>query len=164
MRALLAATALLAVACSTGEASPGLQHSAASVDALAGEVLQALTRKDIPRLQALALSESEFRTLVWPGLPASRPEAGVPVEYAWNDLHTKSRSDLQQTVNALEGQRLELLSVRFTGRVSDYGTFRVYRDAVLEVRQGDGITRRLRLFGSVIEQAGRVKVFSYVVD
>jgi hypothetical protein len=164
MMVLLAAAALLMVGCGMGAASPGLQHAAPSVDALASDVLHALARQDVTRLQALALTESEFRTLVWPGLPASRPEAGVPVEYAWNDLHTKSRSDLQQTLNALDGQRLALLSVRFTGRVSDYGTFRVFRDAVLEVRQADGTMRRLRVFGSVIEHEGRVKVFSYVTD
>jgi hypothetical protein len=41
---------------------------------------------------------------------------------------------------------------------------RVHRDAELVVRDADGATRAVRLFGSLIEQDGAWKVFSYVAD
>jgi hypothetical protein len=145
-------------------ASPGLRDAAPSVHTLASEVLSAALKRDVTRLEALALREDEFHSLVWPRLPASRSEAGVPAAYAWGDLHTKSRASLHQTLEGLERAGLVLVSVRFTGPVSDHGLFRIYRGSVLEVRQADGTFRRIRLFGSVIEQDGRVKVFSYIVQ
>lgn len=160
----LLAITILVSGCETVKASPGLRYAAPSLDALAMEVLSAFAARDMTRLELLALTEDEFRGLVWPALPASRSAAGIPVAYAWSDLRTKSRGTLQETMTSLAGQRFDLLSVRFTGRVSDYGTFRVYRESLLDVRGSDGVTRRLRLFGSVIEHEGRVKVFSYVVD
>lgn len=40
----------------------------------------------------------------------------------------------------------------------------MHRQAVLTVRGGNGVQEEVRLFGSVFEQDGRFKVFSYVVD
>jgi hypothetical protein len=40
----------------------------------------------------------------------------------------------------------------------------VHRESVVLARFPDGSERRVRVFGSVLEQDGRYKVFSYVVD
>jgi hypothetical protein len=45
-----------------------------------------------------------------------------------------------------------------------YDGYTVHRDAVFVVRAADGTTEDLRLCGSMVEQAGRWKVFSYVVN
>jgi hypothetical protein len=135
-----------------------------SPEALARDVLRAVQRQDRARLEQLAVSEDEFRALVWPQLPSSRPEVGLPIEYAWNDLQTKSRAHLHNTVATFGGESFDFLQITFAGEVTDYDTFRVHRKSVLEVRADSGETERVRLFGSMIEQEGRVKVFSYVVD
>ena len=56
------------------------------------------------------------------------------------------------------------MSVRFQGDTTDYETYRIYRKTVLTLRDGSGQEIQARLFGSMIEQNGRYKVFSYVVD
>ena len=61
-------------------------------------------------------------------------------------------------------ERLDLQSIGFRGETSQYGTATVRRESVLVVRGSDGTVREIRLFGSMVEQDGRFKVFSYVTD
>jgi hypothetical protein len=148
----------------SAESHVPLRHTFESPEILARELLGAIERKDRARLEELALTEDEFKTIVWPRLPSSRPEAGLPVDYAWQDLHSKSVGYLITTLHEFGGQRLELIGLEFRGETTDYVRFQVRRRSTLDVRDESGNTRRVRLFGSMIEQDGRVKVFSYVVD
>ena len=145
--------------------SPVLPHgeAAPSAEAAAEAVLDALERRDRDRLRSLALAEQEFRERVWPRLPASRPERNLPFSYVWGDLRQKSEGRLAATLARHGGRSYELAGVTFAG-VTDYGTYRVHREATLHVRDGTGAAHDLRLFGSMIEQDGRWKVFSYVTE
>ncbi len=60
------------------------------------------------------------------------------------------------------GKRYELLDVRFAGE-TNYQTYRVHREATLRVRDSNGEEQDLRVCGSLLEQKGAWKVFSYVV-
>ena len=51
-----------------------------------------------------------------------------------------------------------------SGDETDYGTFNVSRETRLFVHDSEGQEHTLRLFGSIIRQNGRSKVFSYIVD
>lgn len=135
-----------------------------SADALAREVLSALASRDRARLESLALSEAEFRARVWPELPASRPERNLTADYVWQDLDQKSRASLQATLARLGGRRLDLKRVEFRGETTEYRTFSVSREAELVVADADGVEQRVRVFGSVLHDGDRVKIFSYVVD
>jgi hypothetical protein len=149
---------------SGGCGGASLDNAQESPAALARAVLEALGRGDREALRRLALDEREFREIVWPELPASRPERNLPLEYVWTDLRTKSESALAQTLQVHGGKRYELLKVGFTGETSQYRSFLVQREALLELRDDSGRPQSLRLFGSVIQKDGRFKVFSYVVD
>ncbi len=141
-----------------------IPNSAASVDALAQAVLDAVAVSDEAALRRLALDEREFREHVWPDLPASRPERNLPFSYVWGDLRTKSDAGLATVLRDHGGRRYQLERVRFGGGTTTYDTSVVYRDATLEVRGPDGQRDTIQLFGSVIQKAGGFKVFSYVVD
>jgi hypothetical protein len=141
-----------------------LVHGLDSPEAVARAVITALAAHDVEALRKLALTEDEFRGVVWPRLPASRPERNVPWDYAWNDLHAKSSAQLQARVRGWKDRGFDVVRVAFEGETSEYDTFRVRRKSVLTLRDRDGQETRGRLFGSVIEQDGRYKVFSYVVD
>lgn len=135
-----------------------------SVDALGREVLAALAAGDRGRLNALALSETEFRVRIWPALPAARPERNLPFAYVWGDLRQKSDQRLGQTLAAHVGHRYVLTSVRFASPTTDFGAYRVHRDTVLVVERADGRRHDLSVLGSMVELDGRWKVFSYNVD
>ena len=113
---------------------------------------------------SILVDKDEFRLYVWPWLPASRPERGVPLEYAWGELSQKSRSAVASSFSRYKGRNLELVSVRFQGDVTDYGSFRVHRESRLRVKDESGDELTLALFGSVMEWNGRYKLWSYVTD
>ena len=164
---LAALCLLLASGCGRPAASDApspLGHTFESPEAVARAVLGALAEEDGPTLVALALSEMEFRTVVWPELPSSRPERGLPFEYAWGDLHQKSTNELRRLLARAGGRRYELLGMTFDGESTPYETFTVHRDSRLRVRDSEGAERDVRLFGSVLQRGGEYKLFSYVVD
>ena len=113
---------------------------------------------------ALALTESEFRDIAYPRLPASRPERNTSAEFLWEMLHQRSRRSLASTLDRRGGRRYELVAVDFAGETTDYGPFRVHRKTVLTVRTPAGEEETLRVFGSLLEQDGRYKIFSFVTD
>jgi hypothetical protein len=143
---------------------PALSSTFDSPEALARAVLKAFAEEDVETLKRFPLDKDEFRLYVWPKLPASRPERGVPLEYAWGELSQKSRSAVASSFSRYRGRRFELISMGFRGESTDYGSFRVHRESRLKVRDESGEEADLALFGSVMEWNGRYKLFSYVTD
>jgi hypothetical protein len=141
-----------------------LHQAQPSPEALAQAVLTALEQRDAGRLRELAVTEPEFRDLVWPELPAARPERNLTFEYVWNDLHVKSEVGLAGVLAEHGGQGHTFVRVEFAGETTQYRTYLVRRDAIVIVRDRDQREQRVRLFGSVLERDEGVKVFSYVVD
>lgn len=161
-RALLAFLVILSAgACSR---RPALSHAETSIEGLALAVLDAVAARDEERLHALALSEQEFRAIVWPELPAARPERNLTADFVWDDLRVKSLASLGATLTRFGGTRLSLVSVQFADETTPYESYLVHRKATLVVKGADGTDETVRLFGSVFEQGGRFKVFSYNID
>ncbi|MGE0392498.1 MAG: hypothetical protein AB7I25_02495 [Vicinamibacterales bacterium] len=142
---------------------PPLAGARESPEAVVRAVLQALASRDRAALDALVLSEQEFKDHVWPHLPAARPERNLPFSYVWGDLHQKSRQNLSRTVREFGGKRLRLERVSFSGQTAYPGAV-VHREAVVTVTDERGYTSDVRVCGSLIEQGGRWKVFSYVTE
>jgi hypothetical protein len=144
---------------------PPLSSTFESPEALARAVLDAFAREDVETLKALPLSKEEFRLYVWPKLPASRPERNIPFDYGWTDLHQKSVQSIASNFARYKGRKLELLSIGFNGKETDYDSFVVRRKSELRVKDRDtGENLTVALFGSVMEWNGRYKLFSYVTD
>ena len=162
IRATIVVSALALAAGLACSRVPPLANTHPSASSLASAVLEALARRDRVTLEALALSETEFRDHVWPQLPAARPERNLPFSFVWGDLRQKSSQTLNSVMFREGGKRYELLDVRFAGQ-TDYQTYRVHREATLRVRDSSGKEQDLRVCGSMLEQDGAWKVFSYVV-
>ncbi len=157
------ATCFGATACKT-KVEPTLANSLESPEAVANAVVAGMAVGDLAGLRNLAVSEAEFRDLVWPRLPASRPERNLPLDYVWNDLAAKSDANLRARLAGWQDRGFVLVSLSFKGGVEDYGTFKVHRETVLTLKDREGSEQTGRLFGSILEYKGRFKVFSYVVD
>jgi hypothetical protein len=163
--ALCLAAALIVSACG-GDAAPpepyvGLHPTK---EAAAQAVVDALATRDAGRLITLAVSAPEFRKNVWPSLPASNPEVGMPVDYVWSNTDLRSRGQLAETLETYGGAALVVESVRFAGDTTAYEGFLVHRDTWVTTRDGQGTRREVRLFGSMIETPAGWKVYSYVID
>ena len=162
--ALLALICLAAAPSCRSATGPSLTNTLESPEAVARAVVRGLAGNNLEALRALAVTEAEFRDLVWPKLPASRPERNLPMDYVWGDLSTKSDANLRARLGGWVDRGFVLVSVSFAGATDDYGTYRVHRETVLLLRDREGREQTGRLFGSMIEHRGRFKVFSYVVD
>lgn len=182
-RAVAAATLCVVAACGSerspeahaeGESPPEssaestaaapLAGSEATPEAVARRALEEIAAGDREALLSIALSETEFREVVYPELPASRPERNTSADFVWSSLHQKSRNSLAFTLDRYAGQPLELVAVDFLGETTDYHSYRVHRKTALTVRTPEGGRRVVRLFGSMIERGGRYKIFSFVTD
>jgi hypothetical protein len=160
--ALVAASLLSAGGC--GILRLQLQHTSGSPKAVAEAVVAALDGRDVAALERLSVNELEFRRVVWPRQPAARPERNIPWKYAWRDLAAKSRLQLRARVAEWQPAAVTVVEVGFDGETTDYGTYRVMRRSRVTLRDKEGRLTTGRLFGSVIEQRGHFKVFSYVAD
>jgi hypothetical protein len=145
-------------------APPPLVATFDSPEALARAVIDRVAERDAAGLQALALTRDEFAAYVWPHLPASRPETNMPVEFVWDRLKRSSDLHLARTLARRGGARYQLVSVSFRGEQSRYGAFTVMRDSELTVRTAAGEIDTVRLFGAVVSDGYRYKLFSFVVD
>ena len=155
---------LVFAACLACDSRAPLANTHGSADGLGVAVLEALARDDRGRLEELALNEQEFRDHVWPELPAARPERNLPFSYVWGDLNQKSRLALERTLDEHGGKHVALKRVGFDGNTTEYGSYRVHRQATFDVVDASGAPLSLRVSGSFIEKDGRWKVFSYVTD
>jgi hypothetical protein len=170
LRLIAVAAALVAAAACGGASAPPrtppapLSHTFESPEALAQAVLAALADRNLDRLRTLPLSEQEFRDRVWPELPASRPERNVPFEYAWGQMKQRSDGHLQTTFGRYAGRTLRLVRTGFSGETTPYATFTVRRRSEIVATDDSGRDLVLKLYGSVLVEDGRYKLFSYVVD
>jgi hypothetical protein len=156
-------TSLSVAVCRTST-SPSLANTFESPEAVARAVVKGLAEKNLQALRDLAVTQSEFAELVWPKLPASRPERNLPLDYVWKDLAAKSDANLRARLEGWQDRDFALVSLEFKGGAEDYGTFIVHRETVLLLRDRDAREQTGRLFGSMIEHRGRFKVFSFIVD
>jgi hypothetical protein len=162
MVAMLVASSLLVAACGPRVT---LSHTLDSPASVASAVVEALNRRDIAALERLAVTEDEFHHVVWPKQPAARPGRNIPWDYAWKDLAGKSRLQLRGRAAEWPADRgYTVVDISFGGDTTDYETYRIFRESQVTLRDRDGAITKTRIFGSLIEQDGRYKVFSFVVD
>jgi hypothetical protein len=154
---------LLTAGCADTPSAIPLTPSFDSKEAAAQAVLDAVWARDPEQLARLAVSESEFLKHVWPALPASAPDVGMPADRAWTDQAIKNRGYLAQMLAEHGGRRYDLVRVTFAGPPTTYDTLTIHPEATLLVRDG-GQELSLRLFGSMIESGDRWKIYSYIVD
>jgi hypothetical protein len=142
-----------------------LQQARPSVETLAQDVLTSLENRDTDRLRALALDETEFREVIWPELPAARPERNLTADYVWGEQRIKSEAGLQGVLSEHGGHALRLVRVEFRGETTQQRTFLVRRNPVVVIRDAStGGEQTVKLFGSIVERDGGFKIFSYNVD
>ena len=137
--------------------------SYATKDAAVEAFLVALRARDRDTLAAQVVTETEFLKYVWPHLPASRPDVGMPADRAWADQAQKNDLFLTQTLAEHGGRRYDLLAASFDGSATAYESFTIHPKTRLDIREGFEV-REVRLFGSMIESGGRWKIYSFVVD
>jgi hypothetical protein len=141
-----------------------LEAAASSREELVRRFLDLVAGNDIDEVRKLAVNEDEFRTLIYPELPAADPRWNTSAEFVWNLFYLRNESSLRSMMAAIGGRRLTLEEIRFTGGTTEYATYRVHRESLLVLRDEEGKPQTVRLFGSVLELDGQFKIFSFNHD
>jgi len=143
------------------EGEKGLSNAFSSIDELCKEVLEKVAQKDKRYLEALALTEDEFKRYYWPHSDWSRPEVRMPFEFFWGDLHQKSSFKLAGILAKFGGKKFEFVSLRFAEETTEYQDARVHSDPRITVRNEDGKESEVKMFGAIFEMNSKYKIFSY---
>lgn len=162
----LAGLCLVLAGCSgdTGTSAPGpdaFPGSAASLDALGSASLTALLSKDTVRLESLRLSEVEHNEVVFPELPAGRPEVGYPVDMAWENIELRNARDVTRQLRWFEERGAEHVSTSCRGETQSFETFVVHTDCIVRFDEADEGVLEVVLFEEVLERDGGFKVFRF---
>ena len=144
---------------SLGElAFPG---SSLSMDALARDALRGLADSDTIQLDQLRLTETEHNEVVWPELPASAPEVGFPVDFAWRNIQLRNYSALGRVGGWYESNPVRHQVTECRGETREFATFRVHTDCWVLFLTIRGELLEAQLFKDVLERDGGFKIFRY---
>jgi hypothetical protein len=147
-----------------GSAGERLGHSVSTVEVLGDLVLRSLVAQDTLALERLRLTEHEHNEVVWPELPASRPEVNYPVDMAWENIERRNRVGRKRQMAAMRGRRVSYRGVNCRGETSRFASFEVYTDCVVLFVDADGDPDRLlrvQAFKDVLSRGGGLKIFRY---
>lgn len=154
---------LFAGACE-GSRRPGelaFPGSSPSVEALARDALQGLSASDTLLLEQLRLTEAEHNEVVWPELPASAPEIGFPVDFAWRNIQLRNESALERIGGWYESNPVRYQVTECRGGIREFATFDVHTDCWVLFLTTRGELLEAQLFKDVLERDGGFKIFRY---
>lgn len=142
-----------------------LEGGAASREALAAQFLQDVARRDTASLRRLLITRAEFAWLLFPDHRYAAPPYELDPTIFWMQMTAESGKGLERVLMRYGGQPLELEHV---GCAADtlqirQGSARIWGPCEVRYRTADSTLTR-RLFGSMIERDGRVKLMSYAND
>ena len=135
--------------------------SASSVEVLARDALRGLSALDPMLLDRLRLTETEHNEVVWPELPASAPEIGFPVDYAWRNIQLRNESALERVAGWYRSNPVRYQVTECRGETQAFATFRVHTDCWVLFLTTRGELLEAQLFKDVLERDGGFKIFRY---
>lgn len=166
--AALAAVALLAAGCADALAesdavdpSLRLEGSASSLDELGEHVLRALVDGDRATLEGYRLTERQHNEVVWPELPASRPEVNFPIDYAWRNIQSRNLRGVQRILPMYGGRDLTFRWVACRGEPQTFASFHVLTDCWVGFAADGREVWEAQLFKDVLVRGGGHKIFRY---
>jgi hypothetical protein len=133
---------------------------AKSLEALGRAVCGALHGDTPDSLLRLCVSEQEFRVILWPEFPQSRPATGLRWDDAWPVLWGRLNGGSVSAVRESGSRVYALLRVEQTGPTTEYRNFKLHPGFVIVARDDEGHEQRFDWIRSVAERKGRFKIYS----
>ncbi len=142
-----------------------LKGAYSSIDALVDEFLLGVEAKDWKRIDALRVTEQEYRRIIIPGSAGK----GKPLRqfddktsrYYWQLLDTKSRYSLTDLLGRWGGQTLKRTSVAFRKGLKEYAGYVAHEKLSITATDPSGAEVEV-VTGSIVEIHGRFKFVSFM--
>ncbi len=145
----------------------GFSGGSNDLGALLDRFLLALEQRDEKGLQALRVTEIEYRQLVVPGNvdkgEAPQILSGEASEYFWQIMDQKSRHFENLLLERFGGESFQIKDVSFEKGHKEYAGHQAWRRLSLTVTDAAGQDRLIRT-GSILERDGQYKFVSFIRD
>jgi len=140
--------------------STPLKGGTRSLDELGVAVCRFLSHSDRDSMNAMCVTDTEFRDIMWREFPQSRPVTGLQWEDGWRVLSMRLQSGCSDAIGQHGGHYWQFLRFERSDSTMRYKNFKLHNGLVLVVRNDTGGIERLGWLRSVIERKGRFKIYS----
>lgn len=133
-----------------------------TLEDLGRTALEAVMRADTVTLARLRLTEHEHNAVVWPELPASRPEVNFPIDFAWTNIELRDRRSVGRLLPMFDDVEARFRAVQCRGATQTFESFHVLTDCwtIFDVEGREG-PFEAQLFKDVLVRGGGHKIFRY---
>ncbi|MFI5371131.1 MAG: hypothetical protein ACHQ52_06190 [Candidatus Eisenbacteria bacterium] len=133
---------------------------ARSLNELGRMVCHALDYEMADTLFALAVREDEFRDILWPEFPQSRPATGVTWQDGWLFLYGRMHAGSAQAIREWGGHVYQFIRFDRYDSTTHYKNFNLHNGLILVARDDEGNIQEFRWLRSAVERKGRFKIYS----
>ena len=132
---------------------------ARSLDDLGRAVCHALHTNSPDSMLALSVQSDEFRVILWPEFPQSRPATGIRWDDAWVILWGRLNGGSVSSVREYEDHYYGFVKIEYA-KVVPYRNFRLYNGITITAKSDEGKIEHFNFVRSIAERKGRFKIYS----
>ena len=147
-----------------GPPRDSLSGGASSREQLVRAFLAALAAHDTVTIRSLVMGRLEFADLYYPASQFARPPYRSPLGLVWTQIQLNSEKGIVRATRRLGGQRIAYVAADCPAAPERFGSARLHNGCRVRYVTSTGDTAARRLFGPIIEVAGRWKFVSYAND
>lgn len=133
---------------------------ARSLDDLGRRVCHALDHESADSLFSLTVQEDEFRDILWPEFPMSRPATGITWQDGWLFLYGRLHQGAAIAIRDHGGHAYQFVRFDRYDSTMHYNNFVLHNGLILVAKDDEGRIQPFRWLRSVAERKGRFKIYS----
>jgi hypothetical protein len=123
-------------------------------------VCHALDAPYADSLFSLAVREDEFRDILWPEFPQSRPATGITWQDGWLFLYGRIHQGCGQAIRDYGGHWYQFIRFDRYDSTTHCKNFNLHNGLILVARDDEGRIQKFRWMRSAVERKGRFKIYS----
>jgi hypothetical protein len=135
------------------------QGGSPSLDELGRSVCRALHTTVPDSMLALCVKSDEFRVILWPEFPQSRPATGLRWDDAWPILWGRLNGGSVSSVREFQDHYHQFIKLEYAAMVP-YRNFRLYNGITITAKDDEGRIEKFTFIRSIAERKGRFKIYS----
>lgn len=133
---------------------------ARSLEELGRKVCHALDYETADSLFTLTVGQDEFRYILWPEFPMSRPATGITWQDGWLFLYGRLHQGSAIAIREHGGHAYQFVRFdRYDSTVA-YKNFKLHNGLILVAKDEGGKTEEFHWLRSVAERKGHFKIYS----
>jgi hypothetical protein len=133
---------------------------ARSLEELGRKVCHALDHETADSLFSLTVQQDEFRYILWPEFPMSRPATGITWQDGWLFLYGRLHQGSAIAIREHGGHAYQFVRFDRSDSTTHYKNFKLHNGLILVARDESGNTQQFTWLRSVAERKGRFKIYS----